>query len=196
HTLAINGGSAALMSSGIPFEGPIGAVRLAYTQEGTWIPNPTYEEGDAATFEIVIAGRVVDDDVAIMMVEAGGTEKAFEYYDAGAPKVSEDVVAEGIEQAKTWIRESVELQLELVSKVGRKQPLPFESGTDYGADVFERVAALGNDRLVEANRIADKTERNALNDEIAAEILATVVPEFAGREKEIKNAIRSLTKKV
>ena len=55
--LAINAASAALMLSGIPFSGPIGAVRIAYTAEGTWIPFPTYEEGDAASFEMVVAGR-------------------------------------------------------------------------------------------------------------------------------------------
>src|SRR5687768_17121878 len=103
---AINGASAALMLSGLPFEGPIGAVRLAYSQEGTWIPHPTYEEGEESTFEIVVAGRIAGDDVAIMMVEGSGTEKAFQYYDAGAPKVSEAVVAEGLEASKTWIRES------------------------------------------------------------------------------------------
>ena len=42
--LAINAASAALMLSGIPFEGPIGAVRVAYTAEGAWIPHPTYSE--------------------------------------------------------------------------------------------------------------------------------------------------------
>src|SRR6266487_444179 len=89
--LAINGASAALMLSGIPFEGPIGAVRLAYSQTGEWIPHPTYQEGDASTFQIVVAGREVDGEIAIMMVEAGGSEKAWEYYTAGAPKVTEDV---------------------------------------------------------------------------------------------------------
>src|SRR5437762_7349391 len=76
--LAINGASAALMLSGIPFEGPIGAVRIAWTTEGTWIPHPTYQEGDASTFELVVAGRAVEEsgDIAIMMVEAGGTERA------------------------------------------------------------------------------------------------------------------------
>src|SRR6476469_4466050 len=53
--LAINAASAALMLSGIPFTGPIGAVRIAYSAEGTWIPFPTYEEGDAASFEMVVA---------------------------------------------------------------------------------------------------------------------------------------------
>src|SRR6059058_2216669 len=83
--LAINAASAALMISGIPFEGPIGAVRIAFTQEGEWLAHPTYQEGDDSTFELVVAGRAVDadpptsgatNDVAIMMVEASGTEKA------------------------------------------------------------------------------------------------------------------------
>ncbi len=81
------------MISGIPFEGPIGAVRMAYTTDGTWAPHPTYAEGDAATFELVVAGRALSDsadaDIAIMMVEAGGTEGSFEMYADGAPKVSE-----------------------------------------------------------------------------------------------------------
>ena len=55
--IAINAASAALMVSGIPFEGPIGAVRVAYSQEGKWVPHPTYGEGDESTFELVVAGR-------------------------------------------------------------------------------------------------------------------------------------------
>src|SRR5277367_97644 len=73
--LAINAASAALMISGIPFEGPIGAVRIAYSTEGTWVPHPTYGEGEESTFELIVAGRALPDgDVAIMMVEAGGGE--------------------------------------------------------------------------------------------------------------------------
>src|SRR5205807_921001 len=86
--LAINAASAALMVSGIPFDGPIGAVRIAWSQDGSWIPHPTYQEGDESTFELVVAGRSLgedgDGDVAIMMVEAGGTENAWSYYEAGA----------------------------------------------------------------------------------------------------------------
>src|SRR5688572_24787329 len=105
--LAINGASAALMLSGIPFEGPIGAVRLGFDTEGNWKPNPTYQEGDESTFELVVAGRAVGDDVAIMMVEASGTEKAWTYYEEGAPKVTEEAIAAGLEAAKTWIKESI-----------------------------------------------------------------------------------------
>ncbi len=57
--LAINAASAALMISGIPFDGPIGAVRIAYSTEGTWIPHATYQEGDESTFELVVAGRAL-----------------------------------------------------------------------------------------------------------------------------------------
>src|SRR3989454_3190417 len=80
--VAINAASAALMLSGIPFEGPIGAVRIAYSQQGAWIPHPTYDEGDESTFELVVAGRAIGDDIAIMMVEASGTERAWQYYEA------------------------------------------------------------------------------------------------------------------
>ena len=128
--LAINAASAALMLSGIPFEGPIGAVRVAFTQEGTWQPHPTYQDGDDSTFELVVAGRQVGDDIAIMMVEAGGTEKAWEYYSLGAPKVTEEEIARGLEESKTWIRESIELQRQLVEQAGVHDPIPYEPQHD------------------------------------------------------------------
>ncbi|MFZ9158065.1 MAG: polyribonucleotide nucleotidyltransferase, partial [Ilumatobacteraceae bacterium] len=114
--LSINAASAALMISGIPFEGPIGAVRIAFAQDGSWIPHPTYTEGEEGTFELVVAGRELDNgDVAIMMVEAGGTEKSFEYYANGAPKVDETVLAGGLEASKRYIKESIALQRQLVA---------------------------------------------------------------------------------
>jgi polyribonucleotide nucleotidyltransferase len=194
--LAINGASAALMLSGIPFEGPLGAVRLAFDQEGNWKPNPTYQEGDDATFELVVAGRAVGDDVAIMMVEASGTEKAWSYYENGAPKVTEEAIAQGLEEAKTWIRESVELQKELVAKAGVHDPIPYEPVHDYGDDVFARVAEVGTDVVAKANTIVDKAERNAANDAARDTIIEQLAPEFEGREGEIKQAVRSLTKQV
>jgi polyribonucleotide nucleotidyltransferase len=198
--LAINAASASLMLSGIPFEGPIGAVRIAYSQDGEWVPHATYQQGDESTFELVVAGRRVGDgpdgDIAIMMVEASGTEKAWEYYEDGAPKVTETVIAEGLEACKRWISESIDLQLELVQKAGVHDPIPYEPQLDYGTDVFERVSAAGTDLLDKAMRIADKTERNKATDEATAAIMAQLAPEFAGREGEIKAAIRSLTKKV
>ncbi|MFP5319642.1 MAG: polyribonucleotide nucleotidyltransferase [Acidimicrobiia bacterium] len=196
--LAINTASAALMLSGIPFDGPIGAVRLAWSTEGGWIPHATYQEGDESTFELVVAGRALDNgDVAIMMVEAGGTEDAWDFYQEGAPKVTEQVVAEGLEAAKTWIKESVDLQRQLVEQMGGpKATLPFEQAVDYGDDVFERVSAVGTDRILQASTILSKAERNEATDAATTAILEELAAEFEGREKEIKAAVRSLQKKL
>ena len=198
--VSINGASAALMLSGIPFEGPIGAVRIAYTSEGKWLPHPSYQEGDAATFELVVAGRALSDapdaEVAIMMVEAGGTEKAFEFFDAGAPKVTEDVIAEGLETSKRWIRESIELQRQLVTKVGGKPTISYEVFVDYADEVLSRVVEVGGERIEKANATTAKAERSAALDEVTDAILAELSDEFEGRERELRAAIRSHTKSV
>jgi polyribonucleotide nucleotidyltransferase len=202
--LAINSASAALMLSGIPFDGPIGAVRVAYSVEGTWIPHPSFQEGEDSTFELVVAGRALSDaddaDIAIMMVEAGGTERSWQYYEEGAPRVTEDVLTEGLEAAKTWIRESIVLQRQLVAAFvearGPIETMEFSTFSDYGDDVFDRVAAVGTDLVTKANSFTAKAERNAALDEATASIIATLVPEFPDREREIKGAVRGLTKKL
>jgi polyribonucleotide nucleotidyltransferase len=193
--LAINAASAALRISGMPFEHAIGAVRMGFTQEGEWVPHVTYEDGDDCTFEIVVAGRVVGDDVAIMMVEAGGTEKAWDYYEAGAPKVTEERIAEGLEQAKRWIRESCLLQEQLVQEVGDIEVLEYTVGADYEQDVYDRVAAIAADDIAKACTITLKHERNEALDSIGATAAETLGEEFPERGKEIKAAVRSLTKK-
>ena len=62
-----------------------------------------------------------------MMVEAGGAEKAWAYYSDGAPKVTEEVIAEGLEASKTWIKESIDLQLELRDKAGSRPLMAFQA---------------------------------------------------------------------
>ena len=201
--LSINAASASLMISGIPFDGPIGAVRIAHSQTGEWIPHPTYEEGEASTFELVVAGRQLDNgDVAIMMVEAGGTAKSFEYYKAGAPKVDEKVLAGGLEACKVWIKESIALQRQLVASVIATQgpivPMTYTPQLDYTQDVFDAVAAIAGDGVAKAITISAKAERNAATDAAAAEAIDKLCgegSEFAGREREVKEAVRSLTKK-
>jgi polyribonucleotide nucleotidyltransferase len=198
--LAINGASAALMLSGIPFDGPIGAVRVAWSQDGTWIPHATYQEGDESCFELVVAGRALSEEpgaeIAIMMVEAGGTEKSWTYYESGTPRVTEEVLAQGLESAKTWIRESIELQRQLVAKAGKKPPITYTLFTDYEDDVYARVAAVGTDPITKANAITQKADRNAALDEVTASIMADLDPEFPDRGREVKAAVRSLTKKI
>ncbi|HTH05062.1 MAG TPA: polyribonucleotide nucleotidyltransferase [Ilumatobacteraceae bacterium] len=202
--LSINAASAALMISGIPFEGPIGAVRIAYSTEGTWIPHPTYEEGDAATFELVVAGRELDNgDVAVMMVEAGGTEKSFAYYAEGAPKVDEQVLADGLEACKVWIKESIALQRQLVASViatqGPIERMQYSTAVDYTPEVMAAVEGIVSADLGAAIKIAGKHERNAATDAAADKALAALCgegSEFEGQERAVKDAVRSLTKKL
>ncbi len=202
--IAINAASAALMISGIPFEGPIGAVRVAYTTDGTWIPHPTFQEGDDSTFELVVAGRALDEsadsEIAIMMVEAGGTEGSFEKYANGAPKVDEEVLAAGLEASKKWIRESIELQRQMVKEYvaarGPIETIPYETFSDYGDDVMEAVERVGRASLAEANVQSPKAVRNAALDAAGAAIIEQLAGQFEDRESEIKGAIRSLTKKL
>ncbi|HWC10918.1 MAG TPA: polyribonucleotide nucleotidyltransferase, partial [Acidimicrobiales bacterium] len=196
--LAINAASAALSLSGIPFDGPIGAVRLAWSTSGEWIPHATYQEGDESTFELVVAGRVLaNGDVAVMMVEAGGTEDAWSYYEGGAPKVTEEVIAEGLEASKRWITESVELQNQLVEKMGGKtETISYAVQVDFEEDVWDRVVAVGSDRIAQASTIVSKVERNAATDAAASSIVEELAGEFEGRDKEIKAAVRTLQKKL
>ncbi len=206
HDVAsINGASAALMVSGIPFNGPIGAVRLAHL-EGEWVAHPTFQEGDRSTFEIVVAGRLLDDgDVAIMMVEAGGTEMSWDLYDDGAPKVTEEVIAEGLEYSKQWIAASIKLQLELRRRLeeerGKIETIEYQRHTDYDDDVFAAVEQQSGASVAEAMKIADKHDRNARLDEVEGDVIATLagaadVPgPFADRAVQVKRAFRSLQKK-
>src|SRR5271154_4977143 len=199
--LAINAASAALMISGIPFEGPIGAVRMASTTDGEWAPPPTYQEGDAATFELVVAGRALGDsveaDVAIMMVEAGGTEGSFEKYADGAPKVSEDVLSAGLEASKLRIRESINLQRELVKDFvaarGELTAMTYDAQADYGDDVYARVEAVGATSLATANAVPGKADRGAAVDAATKAIIEQLSAEFPDRTGELKPAVRSLT---
>ena len=202
--LSINAASAALMISGIPFDGPLGAVRMAYSIDGEWIPHPTYAEADAGTFELVVAGRELDNgDVAVMMVEAGGTERSFSYYDEGAPKVDEAVLASGLEACKVWIKESIALQRQLVASViathGPIKQLTFTAVLDYTPEVFAAVEGLVSGEIAQAVKIAGKSERNAATDAASAKAVAELCAEgagFAGEEKAVKEAVRSLTKKL
>ena len=198
--LTLNAASAALGMSGIPFGGPIGAVRIGYTAEGEWIPHPTYPEADGCTFEMVIAGRVLaDGDVAVMMVEAAGTPGSVGHYEAGAPKVDEAVLADGLEASKRWISDAVALQRRLIATAGVKPTMDYELMADYSPDVSEAVAEIGRDQLAEVQQIADKSERLAAERSAAESIIAAVAERFEAVEdveKQAKSAIRSLSKSI
>ena len=198
--LAINAASAALGMSGIPFGGPIGAVRIGYTADGSWIPHPTYPEADGCTFEMVVAGRVLaDGDVAVMMVEAAGTPGSIGHYEAGAPQVDEATLADGLEAAKAWVVEAVALQRRLIATAGVKPTMDHDLMVDYSGEIADAVAEVGRGPLAEAQVIADKVERLAAERQAAETIIAAVADRFDGLEgveQQAKAAVRSLSKTI
>ncbi len=207
--LALNGASAALMLSGIPFEGPVGAVRLSYSADGEWLPHPTYAESDAGSFDMVVAGRQLDGsdgepgDIAVMMVEAGGTEGAWELYEEGAPKVDEEALAAGLEASKAHIAAMIDLQRQLVEvhheTHGTPEPIAWVPQVDYTPEVADAVAAAAGDRISETAAIADKAERTAaeaaLRDDLVAQVAGAADEADRGSvEKQAKAAFRAATK--
>ena len=193
--VAINAASASTQIAGLPFSGPVGGVRVALI-DGQWVAFPTVEQLEGAVFDMVVAGRVVESgDVAIMMVEAEATDNVIELIAGGAGAPTETVVAEGLEAAKPFISELCRAQQELADAVG-KETADYPVFPDYQDDVFYSVSAVATDELSKALTIAGKHERDDRTNEIKGEVLDRLAETYAGREKEIGAAFRSLTKKL
>jgi polyribonucleotide nucleotidyltransferase len=191
--LAINAASMSTQLSGLPFSGPIGAARIALI-EGQWVAFPTVDQLENAVFDMVLAGRVLDDgDVAVMMVEAEATDNAWTLINDGATAPTEQVVAEGLEAAKPFIKALCAAQSE-VAATAAKPTAEFPTYPEYADDVFEAVADGARAPLAEALRIPGKAEREAALDAVRADVGSALAESFEGREKEISAAFRSLTK--
>ena len=197
--LAINAASASTQLSGLPFSGPVGAARMALVSRENgadqWVAFPTYEQLDRAVFDIVVAGRVVGDDVAIMMVEAEATEATVDLVASGARAPTEQVVAEGLEAAKPFIRVLCEAQQQLAEQAGRTTA-NFPTFPAYQPDALDAVRGAVSDELAAALTIAGKQEREARLDEVKAACLERLGGSFEGRESELGAAFRSLTKEL
>jgi polyribonucleotide nucleotidyltransferase len=198
--LAINAASASTQISGLPFAGPVGGVRVAListpeNKGGQWVAFPTVEQLETAVFDMVVAGRKTADDVAIMMVEAEATDNVVELIAGGAGAPTESVVAEGLEAAKPFIAALCAAQQELADRAA-KPTAEYPVFPEYQDDVFYAVSSVATDELSKALTIAGKEERNDRTEEIKAEVLERLSETYAGREKEISAAYRSLTKKL
>jgi len=192
--VAINAASMSTQLAGLPFSGPIGGVRVALI-DGQWVAFPNHSDLERAVFDMVVAGRIAGDDVAIMMVEAEATVKTIGLIGAGASAPTEEIVGQGLDAAKPFIRTLCEAQMEL-AKVAAKPTAEFPVFLDYQADAFEAVEKAAKDQLAKALTISGKQERETEIDRIAAETTESLKASFEGREKEIPAAFRSLTKKL
>jgi len=197
--LAINAASASTQISGLPFSGPIGGVRVSLI-DGQWVAFPNFSDIERSVFDMVVAGRVVSgpsgDDVAIMIVEAESTESTWNLVkNEGKQAPTEEVVAEGLEASKKFIKALCDAQAQLAAEAA-KPVQEFPVFLDYEDDVYAAVEGAVESDTTAALAIAGKQEREERLDEIKASVKAQLADQFDGRDKEISAAFRSVQKKL
>jgi polyribonucleotide nucleotidyltransferase len=151
--LAMNGASAALMISDIPYPSPVGAVRIGKV-EGNFVVNPTDEQLLTTDMDLVVAGT----DEAVLMVECGANE------------VPEAEILDALDIAHSAIKKLCAAQLELQAKAGKpKQEVEVKKADEK---LIEEIAASHGKALDEATSIEDKLARQDQTKLLEAEILA------------------------
>ena len=192
--IAINAASMSTQLAGLPFSGPIGGVRVALI-EGQWVAFPNHSDLEKAVFDMVVAGRISDNDVAILMVEAEATVKTIELIKGGATVPTEEIVGQGLEAAKPFIKILCEAQIKL-AKQAAKPTGEFPVFLDYQEDIYAVVEKAAKDDLAKALTIAGKQERETKLSEINSAVTEKLTVDFPERVKEISAALRSVTKKL
>ena len=198
--LAINAASMSTQIAGLPFSGPIGGVRVALIGS-QWVAFPKHSQLEKAVFNMVVAGRVIiedgKEDVAIMMVEAEASENAWNLIkNEGATAPSEEVVSQGLEAAKPFIKELVRAQQEL-AKVASRAAGEYPVFLPYTDEVYAAVSAAAEKELSRVYQIADKQDRQEQDDALKAatkEKLSETLSDEAMAQ--FSAAYKSVTKKV
>ena len=195
--LAINAASMSTQIAGLPFTGPIGGTRLALIDD-QWVAFPRWSELERSVFNIVVAGRIVtkedgSEDVAIMMVEAGGGKNQWELIQAGATAPTEDVVADGLEAAKPFIKVLCEAQLKVAEKAS-KETVEFPLFLDYTDEEYAAVEEYAAEKVAQALLTEGKLARDEAVDAVKEEMLEALAERFPESEKALKAAFRSLEK--
>ncbi|MEK7700906.1 MAG: polyribonucleotide nucleotidyltransferase [candidate division NC10 bacterium] len=154
--LAMNGGSAALCLSGIPFDGPVGAVRVGLV-DGTFIANPTNDQQAASSLELVIAGT----EEAVLMVESGAKE------------VPEETMLEAIAFGHAECKRLARCQKDLVAKAGKAR-WHFDPAAGTDAELVARVRSLAAQKLGAALTTHEKQGRSEAVSRVFDEVWAAL----------------------
>ncbi len=198
---AMNAASLATCIAGLPFDGPVAAVRMGLIG-GEWRVNPTFQDLEEATFDVVVAGRRNDEGtIDVLMIEGEAPDNTWQLLEAGGSntKPTEEIVAEGLEAAKREISGLIDFQNELLQQLG-VQPKPFVPTPVYGDDLYETLSTFAKGRLegaIVTDKVAREEALDALKTEAKAHVAATLGEEvFSARASEFGPAWKSLQKKV
>ena len=194
--VALNGASAALMVSPIPFQGPVGGVRLAL-KKGEWVPFPTEEDLAESTFELVVAGRRNEKgEIDIGMVEAGATPHGLRLVATGDQAPDEETVAHGLDESRQYIAQMIDLQHELAAQV-EVAKVDWPQVMDYSDEMLARVERASSERIAAVLEVEGKQERNQAEDEALETVLAELgIEDDEEALGEAKRAFKAVFKKL
>jgi polyribonucleotide nucleotidyltransferase len=193
--LALNAASLGLQLAGVPLEAPVGAVRMSLIHD-KWVAQATNSEQEDSVFDMVIAGKLNDDnEVDIVMVEAGATSNSFEKIDAGSIAPSEDIVADGIDLSKEYISILINAQKELVNK-NEVPVVDWPVVEDYTKELKDSIDTSYKTKVEKVMEITDRTERSEKQAELQDQAVEEFTNEEANNIKPIKLAFKSLVKSV
>ncbi len=172
--LAMNGASAAVMISDIPFPTPVGAVRIGKV-EGNFVVNPNEED---------LSSVDSDEGRSDLDLIVAGTEEAILMVEAGAKEIPEAEILDALDIAHAEIKRICALQRELAAKVG-KEKKAFESIT-VDPELLEAVRSSHGAQLDAATQVEDKLERQEASAAVETAVLeqyAPPAPEGASEEQ-------------
>jgi polyribonucleotide nucleotidyltransferase len=176
--LGVVAASTALSLSPVPWNGPLGAVRVGRV-EGNWILNPTFQQLEFSTIDLVVSGSAD----SIVMVEGGSLE------------VSEAEILEALKVAQKGIRDTIGLERQLMDKAGAKPKLEWVKA-EIDAELQGRAENAAEGAMAQAINAADKAARSAGVKGVKDQTLSSLLAEFPERGREISNYLEDIEYRV
>jgi polyribonucleotide nucleotidyltransferase len=165
--LGVIAASSALSLSGVPWNGPLAGVRVGRV-EGNWILNPTFQQLEFSTIDLVVSGSAD----SIVMVEGGSLE------------VSESEMLEALKVAQRGIRDVIKLEQQLISKAGTPRKLEWKK-PEVDQTLVARVREAAESQMGQAINAKDKSGRSMAVKAVKEQVLGQLTPEFAEQAREV-----------
>jgi polyribonucleotide nucleotidyltransferase len=172
--LGVVAASAALTLSTVPWNGPLAAVRVGRV-EGNWILNPTFQQLEFSTLDLVVSGSAE----SILMVEGGSLE------------ISEAEVVEALKVAQKGIKEIIGLQKQVIEKADKKPKIAWTKA-EHDAGIVAKIRELAESQMATAINAKDKASRASGVRAVREQAIAKVLEAFPDRGREIGNVLEDV----
>ena len=172
--LGVVAASAALTLSTVPWNGPLAAVRVGRV-EGNWILNPTFQQLEFSTLDLVVSGSAE----SILMVEGGSLE------------ISEAEVVEALKVAQKGIKEIIGLQKQVIDKADKKPKIAWTKA-EHDAGIVAKIRELAESQMAAAINAKDKASRASGVKAVRDQAIAKVLEAFPDRGREIGNVLEDV----